>query len=105
MNNTQGSPNSSHNPQYRTSPENSFPLPFWKRVTVRAFSFFEREEANTATSQIGIAIMLAGLLLFAATFVRASTDEILTKRKPEASVGPATKEGTPLVKEEWRQSR
>jgi len=104
MNNTHGSPNSSHNPQYRTSPENSFPLPFWERVRVRASFFFEREEANTATSQIGIVIMLVGLLLFAATFARASSDETLTKRQHEgASIRPTT--DTPVVKEECRQIR
>lgn len=52
----------------------------------------KREEAQSAASQIGIAIMLAALLLFAATFARAaSADETLAK--PEASIDLTTKEG------------
>jgi gluconolactonase len=71
---------------------------------VRAFSLVHGDEANTAASQIGIAIMLVGLLLFAATFAHASTGGILAKRKPEASINLATKEGAQLVKGEWRYS-
>ena len=104
MNKIQGLPHESHNTQYRASPENRFLLPFWGRVRVRAFSLVHGDEANTAASQIGIAIMLVGLLLFAATFAHASTGGILAKRKPEASINLATKEGAQLVKGEWRYS-
>ena len=68
-------------------------------------SSVKEEEANTVAGQIGIAIMLAALLLFAATFARAaSLDEMLAKRKAEATINLATKEGAQLVKGEWRYS-
>jgi len=104
MNKIQGLPNASHNSQNFASPENRFPLPFWEGIRVRAFSLVHGDEANTAASQIGIAIILAALLLFAATFAHAANDEILAKRKPEASINLATKEGVDLVKGEWRYS-
>ena len=106
MNNIQALPNASHNSQYSASPEkNRFPLPLWERVRVRGSSVVETDEANTTASEIGIAVMLAALLLFAATFARAaSLDEMLIKRKPEASIDLATKEGAQLVKGEWRYS-
>ena len=106
MNNIQALPNASHNSQYSASPEkNRFPLRLWERVRVRGSSVVETDEANTTASQIGIAVMLAALLLFAATFARAaSLDEMLIKRKPEASIDLATKEGAQLVKGEWRYS-
>ena len=104
MNKIQGLPNASHNSQNLASPENRFPLLFWERIRVKSFSLVHGDEANTAASQIGIAIMLAALLLFAATFAHASTDEILAKRKPQASINLATKEGVDLVKGEWRYS-
>jgi gluconolactonase len=63
------------------------------------------EEANTATVSTGIAIILAALLLLSASFARAaSPEETLAKRKPEAIVDLATKEGASLVKGEWRYS-
>ena len=105
MNNIQALPNASHNSQYSASPEkNRFPL-LWERVRVRGSSVVETDEANTTVSEIGIAVMLAALLLFAATFARAaSLDEMLIKRKPEASIDLATKEGAQLVKGKWRYS-
>jgi gluconolactonase len=61
------------------------------------------EEANIAVVQLGIAIILATLL--AATFGHAgSLEEILAKRKPEATVNLATREGAQAVKGEWRYS-
>jgi len=106
MNNIQALPNASHNSQYSASPEkNRFPLPLWERVRVRGSSVVETDETKTTASQIGIAVMLAALLLFAATFARAaSLDEMLIKRKPEAGIDLATKEGAQLVKGEWRYS-
>src|SRR6476469_3306113 len=103
MDTIQALPNASHNSQYSASPEkNRFPLPMWERGRVRGSSV-ETDEANTTASQIGIAVMLAALLLFAATLARAaSLDEMLIKRKPEASIDLATKEGAQLVKGEWR---
>jgi gluconolactonase len=63
------------------------------------------EEANTATVSTGIAIILAALLLLSASFARAaSPEETLAKRKPEAIVDLATKEGASFVKGEWRYS-
>ena len=71
----------------------------------RQFAKIEGEEANSATIQVSIAIILAALLLFAATFARAaSLEEILAKRKPEATLDLATKEGAQVVKGEWRYS-
>ncbi|HSC42378.1 MAG TPA: SMP-30/gluconolactonase/LRE family protein [Candidatus Binatia bacterium] len=68
-------------------------------------SSVKTDEANTTASQIGIAVMLAALLLFAATLARAaSLDEMLIKRKAEASIDLATKGGAQLVKGEWRYS-
>src|ERR1043166_8209965 len=99
----QALPNASQYSLYSASPEkNRFPLRMWERV--RGASV-ETDEANTTASQIGIAIMLAALLLFAATVARAaSSDEMLAKRKPEASINLASKEGAQLVKGEWRYS-
>ena len=58
-----------------------------------------------ATVQIGIAIILAGLVLLAATCAdAASLEEILAKRKAEASIDLASKDGVQLVKGEWRYS-
>ena len=63
------------------------------------------EKTNTATDQVTIAIILAALLLFAATLARAaSLDEMLAKRKPEATINLASKEGVQSVKSEWRYS-
>src|SRR5882724_6806593 len=49
----------------------------------------------------GIAALL---MLPAKFFAGASLDELLAKRKPEATIDLATKEGTQLVKGEWRYS-
>lgn len=105
MNTIQALPNASHNSQYSASSEkNRFPLPLWERVRLRGSSV-KTDEANTTASQIGIAVMLAALLLFAATLARAaSLDEMLIKRKAEASIDLATKGGAQLVKGEWRYS-
>ena len=63
------------------------------------------EKTNTATDQVTIAIILAALLLFAATLARAaSLDETLAKRKPEATINLASKEGVQSIKGEWRYS-
>lgn len=49
--------------------------------------------------------MLAALVLFAATFTHAAVlDETLAKRKPEAIIDLATKEGVQAVKGVWRYS-
>ena len=90
-----------------------FPLPLRERVRVRGInqapspqsSPVKGEDANSAADQIVIAIMLAALLLFAATFANATSPEnILAKRKPEATINLATKDGVQLVKGEWRYS-
>src|SRR5918996_1804057 len=50
-------------------------------------------------------ITIAALLTLPPTFVAgASLDEMLAKRKPEATIDLATKEGVQLVKGEWRYS-
>ena len=105
MNKIQGLPNASHNSQNLASPENRFPLLFWERVRVKAFSLVHGDEANTAASQIGIAIMLAALLLFAATFARASSDETFTPNANtrQASIWPP--KSIQVVKEEWNKTR
>jgi gluconolactonase len=52
---------------------------------------------------MGIAALLALLLLLAASFARAaSVEESLAKRKPEATIDLATKQGVEAVKGEWR---
>ena len=64
-----------------------------------------RLEASDVLEQISIVIMLAGLLLFGATFANgASLDDVLAKRKAEATIDLATKDGVKLVKGEWRYS-
>ena len=71
----------------------------------RRTSLNSTEKTNTATDQVTIAIILAALLLFAATLARAaSLDEMLAKRKPEATINLASKEGVQSVKSEWRYS-
>ncbi|HEX9788583.1 MAG TPA: SMP-30/gluconolactonase/LRE family protein [Candidatus Binatia bacterium] len=63
------------------------------------------EEVHTATVQIGIAIILATFVLLAATIARAaSLDETLAKRRPEAAIDLATREGVQRVRAEWRYS-
>jgi gluconolactonase len=63
------------------------------------------KEANAAAVPIGIAIILAGFVLLAATFAHAATiEETLAKRKAEAIIDLANKEGVQLVKGEWRYS-
>ena len=48
--------------------------------------------------------MLTALLTFAANLRAAALDEMLAKRKPEARIDLGTKEGTELVKGQWRYS-
>ena len=55
--------------------------------------------------QIGIAIFLAAFVLLAATVAGAdSLTAMLAKRKPEATIDLASKEGVRLIKGEWRYS-
>ena len=69
------------------------------------FPAIKGEEFKSATNQIGIAIILAVLLLCAATFARAaSLDDMLAKRKPEATIDLASKGGVQLIKGGWRYS-
>lgn len=76
------------------------PLPLRERLRVRG-----REEVSGVVDQIITAIMLAALLLFAATYAGASSlDGALAKSKPEATVDLATKDGVKLVQGEWRYS-
>jgi gluconolactonase len=71
----------------------------------RRTSLNSTEKTNSATDQVTIAIILAALLLFAATLARAaSLDEMLAKRKPEATINLASKEGVQSIKGEWRYS-
>jgi gluconolactonase len=91
-----------------------YSLPLWERVRVRGkfnsapssqSSSVKGAEANSAADQISIAIILAALLLFAATFAHAaSSDETFAKRKPEATINLASKDGVQLVKGDWRYS-
>lgn len=89
-----------------------FPLPLRERARVRGThqasspqSSPVGEQSTTAADQVIIAIILAALLLFAATFAHAaSLDETLAKRKPEATIDLATREGVQLAKSEWRYS-
>jgi gluconolactonase len=90
------------------------PLRSWERVRVRGLfhwsplppsSPVKGEEGDTATVSTGIASILAALLLLSVSFARvASADETFAKRKAEATIDLATKEGTQLVKGEWRYS-
>ena len=62
-------------------------------------------DASSNTGQIGIALMLATLMLFAATLAGAeSLADELAKRKPEAVIDLATREGAALVRGDWRYS-
>lgn len=64
-----------------------------------------RKESQGTGDQIVLAIMLAALLLFAATFAgAASLAEDLARRKPEATIDLAIHAGVKLVKGEWRYS-
>ncbi|MGE5219454.1 MAG: SMP-30/gluconolactonase/LRE family protein [Chloroflexota bacterium] len=64
-----------------------------------------RDQAHSAVNQIGIAIILAAIVLLAATITSAqSLAEVLAKRKPEARIDLASKQGAQLVKGEWRYS-
>lgn len=106
--------NDRHGPQsisnYDNSPKWVFPLPLRARgKIISALSPHaapvKGEKVNNATDQVTIAIILAALLLFAATFARAaSLDETLSKRKPEATINLASKEGVQAIKGEWRYS-
>jgi gluconolactonase len=63
------------------------------------------DEAEPVAVQIGIALILAALVLLVATTAGAdSLTAILAKRKPEATIDLASKEGVRLIKGEWRYS-
>ena len=63
------------------------------------------KNAESQEQQITIAIILAALMLVAATVAGAeSLADNLAKRKPEAVIDLATRQGTELVKSEWRYS-
>lgn len=69
--------------------KSEFPLSSRKRARVRGL--LNRLEASDVLEQISIVIMLAGLLLFGATFANgASLDDVLAKRKAEATIDLAT---------------
>jgi gluconolactonase len=80
----------------------------WVRGTIHfVFSHHtvKRDGSYTTAEQVGLAIMLAALLVFAATFADArSLDDMLAKRKPDAAIDLATKAGVQLVKGDWRYS-
>jgi gluconolactonase len=98
----------------RRSPNKKFPLPLREQARMRAeiklaplpqFSTVEEKEVSSAKEQITIALILTALLLFAATFAQAgSLEEMLAKRKAEATINLASKDGVQLVKGEWRYS-
>ena len=82
-----------------------FPRPLRERVRVRGKVNSAPSPQSSETDQIGIAFLLAAFVLLAATIARAaSTDDMLAKRKPEAAIDLATKEGVQLIKGEWRYS-
>src|SRR6266542_5806756 len=51
-----------------------------------------------------IAVFIAALMFSPRLGLSASLDEMLAKRKPEATIDLAKKEGVQLVKGEWRYS-
>ena len=60
---------------------------------------------SSETVQVGMAIVLAAFVLLAATIAgAASSDDMLAKRKAEAAIDLATREGVQLVRGEWRYS-
>ena len=82
-----------------------FPRPLRERVRVRGKVNSAPSPQSSETDQIGIAFLVAAFVLLAATIARAaSTDDMLAKRKPEAAIDLATKEGVQLIKGEWRYS-
>jgi gluconolactonase len=98
---------------YQQPLKQRFPLPSWKRVRVRGLFHWSPSSrfspvkggVGTATVSTGIASILAAFLLMSASFARAaSPNETLAKRKPEATIDLATKQGVEAVKGEWRYS-
>jgi gluconolactonase len=88
---------------HETRRNSEFRLPSREQVRVRGS--VTPHEPNGALEKISIAMMLAALLLFAATYAGAtSLDDMFAKRKPEATINLASKEGIHLVKGEWRYS-
>ena len=84
-------------------PNSEFPLLSRERVRVRGSVI--PHEPNDTLKKISIAIMLAALPLFAATYAGAtSLDDILAKRKPEATIDLASRDGVQLVQGAWRYS-
>ena len=78
----------------------------WERQRERAGTLnLAKEYAESETYQIGIAIILATLMLLAATVAGAQpVADNLAKRKPEAVIDLATRAGVQLVRGEWRYS-
>jgi gluconolactonase len=68
-------------------------------------SSVKAEKVGSSSHQVGIAILLAALLLMAATLAGAQTlADSLAKRKPEATIDLSTSQGVQLVKGAWRYS-
>jgi gluconolactonase len=80
-----------------------FPLAFLDRARVSAP--IEAREVTGTKLQIYLGVMLGALLLFAAAIAGAqSLDDALARRKPEATIDLATRQGMQLVQAEWRYS-
>src|SRR5258706_3604605 len=63
------------------------------------------EDIRDSSAQIEIALILFALLVLLSSFANAtSLDETLAKRRPEARIDLASKEGVELVKGQWRYS-
>jgi gluconolactonase len=63
------------------------------------------EEENARKLKISISTILTALLSISITLAQAaSLDDLLAKRKPEATIDLATRDGVRLVKGEWRYS-
>ena len=65
----------------------------------------KREETHAATVPTALASLLAALLLLSASIAAAvSPEELLAKRKPDATIDLGTRRGVEAVKGEWRYS-
>lgn len=64
----------------------------------------QEPNVDSQTAQIGIAIILAGLMLLAGVASAQSLADNLAKRKPEAVIDLATRQGTQLIQGTWRYS-
>jgi hypothetical protein len=86
-------------PESKSPVEQESPLPSRERARPVL------SEVEGARARTWLIIAVATLLTLPANFIAAaSLDESLTKRKAEATVDLATKEGVQLVKGEWRYS-